>query len=157
MLHLCSERKRSKLRTCFFIKKQALAISVTRFRPGISINAQTKALKYEELGALKASLKASKYPTSNDGLKLFTIYIGTTPQYAFDVPVGDHTTKLTKSGYNDWETTKYVYADENVGVSTTLIPELMDCTSVVGCAYYRIVCSDVSLFIWSFFGAEIKL
>ena len=47
------------------------------------------------------------------------------------MPVGDHTTKLTKSGYNDWETTKYVYADENVGVSTTLIPELMDCTSVV--------------------------
>lgn len=47
-------------------------------------------------------------------------YIETTTSYANEVPVGYHTIKLTKSGYNDWETTKYVEADEQVDVSATL-------------------------------------
>ena len=49
----------------------------------------------------------------------------TMPVYSteFDLPVGEHTIKLTKSGYNDWGTTIYVYADEYVEVSATLTPE----------------------------------
>jgi hypothetical protein len=51
-------------------------------------------------------------------------YKGTTwASKSFSMPVGDHTIKLTKYGYNDWETTKYVYADEYVEVSATLTPE----------------------------------
>ena len=54
-------------------------------------------------------------------------YKWTMPSYIysaeFSVPVGEHTIKLKKSGYNDWETTKYVYADEDIDVSATLTPE----------------------------------
>jgi len=52
-------------------------------------------------------------------------YKGTTETWgkSFSMPVGDHTIKLTKSGYNDWETTKYVYADEDIDVSATLTPQ----------------------------------
>ena len=51
-------------------------------------------------------------------------YKGTTwASKSFSVPVRYHTIKLTKSGYNDWETTKYVQANEDVYVSATLTPE----------------------------------
>jgi hypothetical protein len=46
MLHLYSDRNRSKLLTCLSIKKEALAISVTRLCPGINISAQIKPIKY---------------------------------------------------------------------------------------------------------------
>jgi hypothetical protein len=38
----------------------------------------------------------------------------------FSVPVGYHTIKLTKYGYNDWENTIYVHNDEDIHVSPTL-------------------------------------
>ncbi|RKY45969.1 MAG: hypothetical protein DRP91_09465 [Candidatus Neomarinimicrobiota bacterium] len=54
-------------------------------------------------------------------------YKHTMPEFAystgFDLPVGEHTIKLTKSGYNDWETTIFVDANEYVEVSATLTPE----------------------------------
>jgi hypothetical protein len=55
------------------------------------------------------------------------VYKYTMPAYeystGFDLPVGEHTIKLTKSGYNDRETTIYVYANEYDEVSATLTPQ----------------------------------
>ena len=58
-------------------------------------------------GQYKDTIPANLYPYST----------------GFDLPVGEHTIKLTKSGYNDWETTIYVYANGYVEVSATLTPE----------------------------------
>lgn len=58
-------------------------------------------------GEYKDTIPANLYPYST----------------GFDLPVGEHTIKLTKLGYNDWETTKYVYANEGVYVSATLTPQ----------------------------------
>ena len=62
MLHLCSDRKRSKLLTCFFINKQALAMSVTRFRPGISIKRPDKSLEIRVARKVKCHSKSLKIP-----------------------------------------------------------------------------------------------
>ncbi|NIA12213.1 MAG: PEGA domain-containing protein, partial [Nitrospiraceae bacterium] len=53
---------------------------------------------------------------SGASIYLDSTYRGTTPKTLTDVPVGAHTIKLTKSGYEDYTETVYVSAGESASV-----------------------------------------
>ena len=59
---------------------------------------------------------------SNAGVSLDGTYKGTTPITLYNVPVGSHTIKLIKLGYNDSSSTVTISSDRIASVSKKLIP-----------------------------------
>ena len=85
------------------------------------------------------TLTGSLYVTSNPSsayLYVDSAYKGLTPALVTNLNIGSHSVKLTKSGYNNYSTTKYIYAGSNT-LSATLVLKTGNCTdSDGGINYY---------------------
>lgn len=59
---------------------------------------------------------------SGANLYVDNILKGTTPRTVTGLTVGNHAVKVTKTGYYDYTTTKYIYAGQTVNLTVTLVP-----------------------------------
>lgn len=65
------------------------------------------------------SIKVLSSP-SNANAYVDGVYYGRTPHTVNGLSEGSHTVKIQKDGYQDWQTTAYVYAGQTTSISATL-------------------------------------
>lgn len=70
-------------------------------------------------GNLTGNLYVASNPTAAN-LYVDNVLKGTTPRTVTGLSVGSHAVKVTKSGYNNYITTKYIYAGQTAKLNVTL-------------------------------------
>jgi hypothetical protein len=76
-------------------------------------------LKVQNQTNQTGNLYVASNPTAAN-LYVDNVLKGTTPRTVTGLSVGNHAVKVTKSGYNDYSTTKYIYAGQTATLNVTL-------------------------------------